>query len=188
MKAIQIIGAILVLSTLLLPVRLHSQTVELDPAETSFREDFMILDTELDSMKTGSVRKREEIFKYCLNISDRAKEARYLVIKNRLQMIEGDVDRKLGEMEARIKELKTWTERREQFLNRANETLVGIFRTMRADAAALQMTELGPATAASIISKLEPKLSSAILAEMEPNYAAKITMVLTSAMATNGKS
>ena len=88
-------------------------------------------------------------------------------------------------LENQITVLKTWTERREQFLNKASDSLIQIFQTMRPDAAAQQLTEIGPAVASSVIAKLQPKISSAILAEMKPDDAAKITIILSNAMVTD---
>ena len=88
-------------------------------------------------------------------------------------------------MSKRIAELKNWVKQREEFLDRTNKSLVEIFQTMRSDAAASQLTEIGPALPASIIANLEPKYSSAILAEMKATDAAKITMILTNSMVTD---
>ena len=82
-------------------------------------------------------------------------------------------------------QLQGWVQKRERFLSSANDSLVEIFQVMRSDAAALQLSEVGPAMAASIIAKLEPKYSSAIMAEMKPDEAAKITMILTNSLATD---
>ena len=54
--------------------------------ENNFREDFLIFD-EVDELTTGAVRKREEVFKYCLNVSDQAAEARSAVLMKRLKDI-----------------------------------------------------------------------------------------------------
>ena len=135
-----------------------------------------------ETVVTGSVLKENELLNYCFNISDAAVEARNSVLKDKLEKIETRVDKKLSKLAKRIKILKTWSKKREAFLENANDSLVQIFQTMRPDAAALQMTELGPGLASAIIAKLEPKYSSAILTEMKPTDAAKIAMVLTSAM------
>ena len=184
----RILGIFLFLIFSFAPQYSVSQPPEVYTGNASLRDDLLSLDDGIDSMSTGAVKKREETFQYCLNIFDEAKEVRNAVMTKRLKEIEAEVDKKLDEMEIRIAQLKSWTERREKFLEQANDSLVEIFKTMRADAAALQMTEIGPAIAASIISKLGPKQSSAILAEMKPDDAAKITMVLTNIVVMNDKS
>ncbi|MBO6814742.1 MAG: MotE family protein [Rhizobiaceae bacterium] len=141
----------------------------------------------VDPTVTGSIKKEPELLSYCLNIHDSAREARAAILTERLKKVEEQVDAKLELLAARVEELRTWTEKREKFLVRANESLVQIFQTMRADAAAQQLTEVGPAMAAAIISKLEPKYSSAIMTEMKPQDAAKIAMVLTNALGKEGK-
>ena len=166
------------------PVQANTQSSQPQVQENDFRSDFLMFD-ELDELTTGAVRKREEVFKYCLNVSDQAMEARNAVMMKRMAKIEAEVDQKLDRLEERIAVLRTWTERRDEFLARSSDSLIQIFQTMRSDAAALQLTELGPGVAASVVAKLEPKYSSAILAEMKPDDAAKITMILTSAMATD---
>ena len=140
------------------------------------------LDTDLI---TGSIMRDNKMLSYCINISDAATETRNSILRKNLTSIESKVEGKLDILATRIAELRSWTLRREKFLKTGNESIISIFQTMRADAAALQLTELGPVVAASIIFKLEPKISSAILTEMKPADAAKITTVLTSAVKEN---
>ena len=141
----------------------------------------------IDRTVTGSIRKEPELLSYCLNIHDDAREARTAILTQRLNTVETGVDEKLVQLEERIAELREWTQKREAFLVKANDSLVQIFQTMRPDAAALQLTEVGPAMAAAIISKLQPKYSSAIMTEMKPADAAKVAMVLTNALGKRGK-
>lgn len=142
---------------------------------------------EIDDSITGTVPGSKQTINYCSNMLDDARETRNAVLTERLAALEGDVGKKLDLVSERIATLKMWMERRDAFLARTNQSLVEIFQTMRPDAAASQLTEIGPALSASIIVKLEPKTSSAILAEMKPTDAAKITMTLTSLIANNDK-
>lgn len=180
---------LIALAASVLPVQAGSQQPQPDVIllENDFRGDFLSFEDEIDPNAVGSISRRDETFRYCLNISDKAKEARNAVLTKRLQEMEAVIDSKLDKMAEMIVELRSWTEKRESFLERANDSLVEIFQSMRADAAAMQLTEVGPIMAASIIAKLEPKISSAILAEMKPDDAANITMVLTSSMETDAK-
>ena len=141
---------------------------------------------DIDPLTTGAVRKREEIFKYCLNISDAATETRTAVLAKHLKEMGEEVDEKLDQLDKQITVLQGWMVKRQEFLESANDSLIKIFASMRPDAAALQFTEIGPGKAAAIISKLEPGNASAILAEMKPADAAKITLVLSSAMKVEG--
>ncbi len=138
-----------------------------------------------DNLITGSVMREGKMLSYCINISDAATETRNSILRKELSIIEIRIDKKLEELDVRIKQLRSWTLRRENFLKTGNESIVSIFQSMRADAAASQLTELGPVLAASIIFRLGPKTSSAILTEMKPTDAAKITTVLTSAVESN---
>lgn len=144
-------------------------------------------EAELDKSMTGSIMKPNELLNYCFNIADEATEARHAVLTEQLSEVEGKVDEKLDQLQLRIQKLRSWIERREQFLASANDSLVEIFQTMRPDSAASQLTEIGPGLAAAIIAKLEPKYSSAILAEMKPADAAKIATVLTGVLEADDK-
>ena len=150
-----------------------------------FVDEFRVKDSDIDYETTGSVSRRYNGESYCINILDEAKETRNAILTERLTELESQVDRKLDLMAERIAVLKTWTEKREKFLEKTNDSLIQIFQSMRPDAAASQLTEIGPAMSASIIAKLEPKYSSAILTEMKASDAAQITVVLTKLAAQN---
>lgn len=144
--------------------------------------DTLKLNDDDDNLVTGSVMREGKMLSYCINISDAATETRNSILLKNLNTVEARIDKKLEILAIQMEELKSWTMRREKFLKTGNESIVNIFQSMRADAAALQLTELGPVLAASIILKLEPKKSSAILTEMKPADAAKVATVLTSAV------
>lgn len=133
-----------------------------------------------DEITTGAIIRENELLGYCFNVADLAVEARSSFLREELQQIEADVDRKLDLLDERIAELKSWYEKREIFLASANESLVKIFQTMRPDAAAQQMSMLSPALSAALVAKLEPRVASVILNEMKPDDAAKITAMLAS--------
>ena len=59
-----------------------------------------------------------------------------------------------------------------------------IYQSMRPDAAALQMAQLGPRLSAAIIAKLEPRVSGIILNEMSPRDAARVTAYLVGTLET----
>ena len=134
---------------------------------------------------TGSIIRENELLSYCYNVSDAAAELRSSILKEKLAAIEEQVDEKLDKLASEINALKNWSLKRDLFLKAANDSLVEIYQAMRPDAAALHMTEIGPALAAAIIAKLEPKYASAILTEMKPSDAATIATVLTKVLETN---
>lgn len=177
-------------SILMIPFLATSSVVSVSQAEPPNlvfvnQTDLIAENVEIDTLHTGFVDAEKSQTNYCLNILDEAKETRNAILTKRLKNLEKEVDEKLDLMEKRIVVLKSWTERREIFLSRANDSLVQIFQSMRPDAAASQLTEMGPAMSAPIISKLEPKYSSAILTEMKPADAAKVTMVLANLVGTD---
>ena len=148
-------------------------------------DEFRRQSAEIDQSTTNSVTRKDDGSNYCINILDDARETRNAVLTQRLTSLEEQVDKKLQVMSQRIAVLKGWVEQREAFLAKTNDSLVMIYQSMRPDAAASQLTEIGPRLSASIIAKLEPKYSSAILTEMKPADAAQITMALTNLMKTN---
>ena len=85
----------------------------------------------VDPLTTGAVQKREEIFKYCLNISDAATETRTAVLANHLKDMGAEVDEKLKKLDERISVLRDWMVKRQLFLDSANESLIKIFASMR---------------------------------------------------------
>ena len=135
-----------------------------------------------DEMTTGAIIRENELLGYCFNVADLAVEARSTFLREELQQIESDVDRKLDLLDQKIAELKLWYEKRDAFLASANDSLVKIFQTMRPDAAAQQMSMLNPALSAALVAKLEPRVASVILNEMKADDAAKITSMLASSM------
>ena len=146
------------------------------------RIDVLRANVDEEGIATGSIIRESDMLSYCINISDVASEARNSILKKKLKVIETDVDSKLVELDDKIKELKMWSKKRDAFLKTVNNSLVKIFESMRPDAAALQFTEIGPLLASALIMKLDPKISSAILTEMSPEDAAKVAIVLASAL------
>jgi flagellar motility protein MotE (MotC chaperone) len=112
---------------------------------------------------------------YCRNIADAAADARFARQAEALVALEKEIDERIAELEAKQAEFKDWLERREEFLRKADESVVAIFTQMRPDAAAAQMAVMGDDSAAAILAKLNPRISSAILNEMDPAKAAQLT-------------
>jgi len=111
---------------------------------------------------------------YCVAISSAAADARIAVQKAKLAEIEKQISQRIAALEAKTAEYKSWVDRRDQFLKRANNSLVKIYTQMEPDAAALQLVEMDEETAASLLLKLEPQNASAILNEMVPDKAARL--------------
>lgn len=118
---------------------------------------------------------------YCVSISSAAADTRTAQQMSKLADMEKKVGQRIAALEAKTAEYKSWIERRDQFLKRANNALVKIYTQMEPDAAALQLVSMDEETAASILIKLEPQNASAILNEMAPEKAARLAATISGA-------
>jgi len=126
---------------------------------------------------------------YCANIADAAADARYALQKEELAKIEKEIEGRLKILEAKRAEYEDWLRRRNEVLQKADETIVSIYSRMRPDAAALQLMNMDEEIAAAVIAKLNPRSASAVLNEMEPARAAQLANIITDApkrVASNG--
>lgn len=126
-----------------------------------------------------------EIEQFCTNIADAARDQRYLLQKENLEKLQADVDARIVKLEERRAEYEDWLKRRNDFLKQAELGLVGIYKTMKADAAASKLEMVNPVIAASIIMKLPARQSSLILSEMSSEKAAVLTNIISSATDPN---
>jgi flagellar motility protein MotE (MotC chaperone) len=118
---------------------------------------------------------------YCANIADAAADARFALQKQALADMEKEIEGRLKVLEAKRAEYEEWLRRRNEVLEKADETIVLIYSRMRPDAAALQLTNMDEEIAAAVIAKLNPRVASAVLNEMEPARAAQLANVITDA-------
>lgn len=118
---------------------------------------------------------------YCANIADAAADARYAWQKETLTALEKEIEGRIKVLEGKRAEYEEWLRKRNEFLAKADETVVAIYTRMRPDAAALQLANMHDEAAAAILAKLSPRNASAVLNEMEPARAAQLTGVLTDA-------
>lgn len=126
-----------------------------------------------------------EIQQFCTNIADAARDQRYLLQKKDLEKLQSQVDERIVTLEKRRAEYEDWLKRRNDFLKQAETGLVGIYKTMKPDAAASKLELVNPAIAAAIIMRLPPRQSSLILSEMNSEKAAVLTNVISSATDPN---
>ncbi|MEM0908931.1 MAG: MotE family protein [Pseudomonadota bacterium] len=115
---------------------------------------------------------------YCTNIADEAADARFAKKAAKLKLMEDQIDSRLAALEKKRAEYQEWLERRERFLEQAQEGLVSIYSTMRPDAASEQLAAMNELTAAAIVAKLAPRAASAVLNEMETEKAARIATIM----------
>jgi flagellar motility protein MotE (MotC chaperone) len=115
---------------------------------------------------------------YCRNIANAAADARYARQVNALAALEAELDERIAMLEKKRAEYEEWVKRREEFMGKADESVVAIYSQMRPDAAAEQIAMMDPEAAAAILSKVTPRTASAILNEMEAETAAFLTNVM----------
>lgn len=118
---------------------------------------------------------------YCANIADAASDARFALQRQALADMEKEIEGRIKVLEAKRAEYEEWLRRRNEVLEKADETIVLIYSRMRPDAAALQLTNMDEEIAAAVIAKLNPRVASAVLNEMEPGRAAQLANVITDA-------
>jgi flagellar motility protein MotE (MotC chaperone) len=116
----------------------------------------------------------DELKLYCESIRQGAADARAAWQARALQDMEARLERRFAELEAQRKEFETWLARREALLKKAEDSVVGIYSRMNAEAAAAQLSAMDQSTAGAIIAKLTPRQAGAILNEMEPGRAAML--------------
>ncbi|MCR9137892.1 MAG: MotE family protein [Alphaproteobacteria bacterium] len=123
----------------------------------------------------------EEIRAFCSNIADAARDQRYLLQKKELDGLQTDIEKRIAELETRRIEYERWLNLRNDFLERAEDGLVEIYKNMRADSAAEKLELVDINVAAAIVMKLKPRLASQILNEMDNKTAAHLTGIIASA-------
>ena len=124
---------------------------------------------------------------FCTNIKDAASEARAAFRLKKLKEVEKQIEDRIAALEEKSQEIKSWLERRENFIEKAQNQLVDIYKLMRPDAAALQISALDEMTAAAILLKLKPRTASTILNEMDPKMAARLASFVSYAAKKAGK-
>ena len=143
------------------------------------------LSAKVDMIVTGALGPQNDAERYCRNIADAAKEAKFEWQVKTISELEDALAKRTIELEAKRAEIETWLKKREDFMALAEEKLVGIYSKMRADAASAQINELGEVTAAALLMKLQPRISSAILNEMPAADAARLASLMVDAKASN---
>ncbi|MCK9908088.1 hypothetical protein MXD81_03025 [Microbacteriaceae bacterium K1510] len=95
-----------------------------------------------------------------------------------LEGAEAKLKQRIAELEAKRAEYEQWLKLRDDFLKRAEESVVEIYSGMDPEAAALQIASMADDTAAAVLAKLRVRNASAILNEMEPARAAHLANTL----------
>jgi len=129
--------------------------------------------------ETGSAIS-DEVREFCTNIADEARDQRHLMQQQELNALQAEIDARIVELEARTAEYQDWLERRDAFLQSAEAGLVDIYKGMRPDAAAEQLSQVTQEVAAAIVMKLNPRLAAQILNEMDATDAAGLASIIAS--------
>jgi len=129
----------------------------------------------------GTAAAGSDTERFCSSIVDAARDRRYAIQTAELETLRKDVDARLALLEEKRVEYEGWLKRRNEFLSRAEDSVVAIYATMRPDAAAERLAELKAELAAGILMKLKAKDAGIILNEMDSKAAATLTTIMASA-------
>lgn len=120
---------------------------------------------------------------YCKSLGPAAGEARMKWQADQLKKLGRQVDEATAELEKRRKELQDWINRRDDFIKRANDQLIAIYRSIKPEVAAAQLSELDDETASAILLKLDARVASRIFDELPGPRAARLVTLISGASA-----
>ncbi len=158
-------------------------TRHLSPSDAQRLDEAPIVETGAtgDSEAAERVKQSDLAQGYCVSIGDAAADARIAWQRALLAATEKKLDERIAKLEAKTAEYKKWLKRRDEFSERATESLVQIYARMEPDSAALQLVAMDEETAAAVLTKLNPRNASAILNDMDPGKAARLTATIAGA-------
>ena len=120
----------------------------------------------------------EDVALFCKNVADPAADARLAWQLKELEKAENQLRERIAEVEAKRAEYEKWMALRDEFLKKAEASMVDIYSRMRPEAAALQIAGMADEAAAAVLAKLSPRNSSAIFNEMDSARAAHLADLL----------
>ncbi|MDN4999816.1 MotE family protein [Bradyrhizobium sp. GCM10027634] len=126
----------------------------------------------------GGAPADNEVALFCSNVADPAVDARLAWQLKELEKAESQLRDRIAEVEAKRAEYEKWMALRDDFLKKAEASVVEIYSRMKPDAAATQIAGMADETAAAVLAKLSPRSSSAIFNEMETSRAAHLADLL----------
>jgi flagellar motility protein MotE (MotC chaperone) len=119
-----------------------------------------------------------EVAQFCSSVADPAVDARLAWQLKELEKAENKLRERIAEVEAKRAEYEKWMALRDEFLKKAEASIVEIYSRMRPEAAATQISGMADETAAAVLAKLAPRNSSAIFNEMDSARAARLADLL----------
>jgi flagellar motility protein MotE (MotC chaperone) len=112
-----------------------------------------------DVATTGSVD--SDVAKFCTNITDAALDARVAWQQKELESAEAKLRLRIAELESKRAEYEQWLKLRQDFLKKAEDSVVEIYSGMNPEAAALQIASMADDTAAAVLAKLRVRSAAA---------------------------
>ncbi len=119
-----------------------------------------------------------EVAQFCSNVADVAVDARLAWQIKELGKAEAQLRERIAEVEAKRAEYEKWMALRDEFLKKAEASVVEIYSRMKPEAAATQIAGMSDEVAAAVLAKLSARNSSAIFNEMEPARASRLADLL----------
>jgi len=119
-----------------------------------------------------------EVAQFCSNVADAAVDARLAWQLKELEKAENQLRERIAKVEAKRVEYEKWMALRDEFLKKAEASVIEIYSRMRPEAAATQIAGMADETAAAVLAKLSPRSSSAIFNEMDSARAAHLADLL----------
>lgn len=119
-----------------------------------------------------------EVALFCSNVGDAAVDARLAWQLKELEKAESLLRERIAEVEAKRAEYEKWMALRDDFLKKAEASVIEIYSRMKPEAAATQIAGMSDETAAAVLAKLSPRSSSAIFNEMDTARAAHLADLL----------
>jgi flagellar motility protein MotE (MotC chaperone) len=145
------------------------------------------LSRKVDLLVTGALGPQTDAERYCRNIADVAKDAKFEWQVKTIGELEDALAQRTRELDAKRAEVEEWIKKRERFMAMAGERLAGIYSKMKPDAAAEQIRTLSPLTGAALMMTLQPRIASSILNEMPTEDASRLASLMIDAAAMGDK-
>lgn len=117
---------------------------------------------------------QNETQQYCSNIAAAAADARYAWQRKQLTDLQAQLRQQTADLDAKQTEFKAVLARRDEMMKKANDTVIGLYAHMKAEAAASQLAALETEIAAAILSQLNQRQATLILNEIPPDKAARL--------------
>ncbi|GLR85189.1 MotE family protein [Bradyrhizobium iriomotense] len=119
-----------------------------------------------------------DVAQFCSSVADPAVDARLAWQLKELEKAENLLRERIAEVEAKRVEYEKWMALRDEFLKKAEASVVEIYSRMKPESAATQIASMADETAAAVLAKLSPRSSSAIFNEMDTARAAHLADLL----------